>query len=113
MKIVERVLKMYPQTRSSDRLLILKVWEMQGFGASETQKKFLLTKATSTESIRRTRQKFQQHGKYEASEEVDELVMEGIEYFKQSFKQELIAEAIFGFFVLVIINQVIVRFINI
>ena len=67
--IIERILSNHPETRDSDRYLTLKVWEAYGLYLSESQKdKFL--HCPSTESIRRTRQKLQEQGKYRASERV-------------------------------------------
>ena len=66
---IEHVLTNYPEARDSDRYLILKVWEAYGLYLSESQKdKFM--GCPSTESIRRTRQKLQERGKYKASERV-------------------------------------------
>ena len=70
-KLVERVLQQQPEARDDDKALMLQVWEMQGLCFSETQKKAFL-RASSPESIRRTRQKFQQDGEYRASTEVEE-----------------------------------------
>ena len=70
-KLVERVLSQKPEARDDDKALMLEVWEMQGLCFSETQKK-AFRRASSPESIRRTRQKFQQEGEYKASEKVEE-----------------------------------------
>lgn len=70
-KLVERVLQQNPQARDDDKALMLEVWEMQGLCFSETQKK-AFKRASSPESIRRTRQKFQQDGEYKASDKVEE-----------------------------------------
>ena len=70
-KLVERVLSQKPEARDDDKLLMLEIWEMQGLCFSETQKK-AFRRASSPESIRRTRQKFQQEGEYTASEKVEE-----------------------------------------
>lgn len=68
-KTIEHVLTNYPEARDSDKYLILKVWEAYGLYLSESQKdKFM--GCPSTESIRRTRQKLQEQGKYRASERV-------------------------------------------
>lgn len=66
---VESVLMLQETTRSSDRLLLIKVWEAHGFFMSETQKaKFM--DLPSAETVRRIRQKLQEQGKYPASEYV-------------------------------------------
>lgn len=64
-KAVERMLQLHPDTRGDDRKLIMRVWEMYNFGFSEQQRKlFLGHRLPSTETIRRTRQKLQQEGRY-------------------------------------------------
>jgi hypothetical protein len=70
-KLVERVLQQKPEARDDDKTLMLEVWQMQGLYLSESQLK-AFRKASSPESIRRTRQKFQQDGEYTASEKVEE-----------------------------------------
>jgi len=56
--IIRKTLDEEPETRSNDRLLLVRVWEKQGMGFSESQKKFLLSKrSASPETVRRTRQK--------------------------------------------------------
>lgn len=66
---IEHILSNYPEARDSDRYLILKVWEAYGLYLSEAQKDKFMS-CPSTESIRRTRQKLQERGKYKASERV-------------------------------------------
>lgn len=66
---IEHILLNYPEARDSDKYLILKVWEQYGLYLSDVQKdKFM--DCPSTESIRRTRQKLQEQGKYKASDRV-------------------------------------------
>ena len=61
-KLIENILKENPETRGSDKRLMLKVWKTQGLEFSQDlQSKFL--KALSPEVIRRTRQKIQQEGR--------------------------------------------------
>lgn len=68
-KQVERILSQYPETRGNDRLLILRVWETLGLGFSQSQRKlFLSARVPSPETIRRTRQKLQEAGKYRPDE---------------------------------------------
>lgn len=65
---VERILREYPQTRSDDRKLMLKVWESYGLYLSESQQqKFMGHNIPSTETIRRTRQRLQEQGLYTPS----------------------------------------------
>lgn len=66
---IERVLREHPETRSSDKTLILRVWEMYGFGLSEAQKEIFM-KLPQAETIRRVRQKLQEQGKYQANDQV-------------------------------------------
>lgn len=66
---IEHVLTNYPEARDSDRYLILKVWEAYGLYLSEDQKDRFIA-CPSTESIRRTRQRLQERGKYKASDRV-------------------------------------------
>lgn len=70
--IIEDTLKRYPETRNSDRKLILKVWSRQKWNFREHFDEFFIHQAISPETIRRTRQKLQQEGKYKADEAVDE-----------------------------------------
>lgn len=68
---VERGLSVDKKTRDNDKLLMLAVWEIEGFFLSDVQKsKFM--EVSSPETIRRMRQKLQEEGKYKASEEVGE-----------------------------------------
>jgi hypothetical protein len=68
---VARVLDQKPEARDNDKLLMLYVWQIEGLHLSERQiEKF--KNASSPESIRRMRQKFQEEGQYLASPEVEE-----------------------------------------
>ena len=68
-KIIEMCLRDYPKTRDSDKALLIHVWEHCGLYLSEVQRdKFF--QITSPETIRRTRQKIQESGKYPASKRV-------------------------------------------
>lgn len=68
---VERVLSVHKDTRDNDKLLMLQVWEIEGFFLTDNQK-IAFMKSSSPESIRRMRQKMQEEGKYRASEEVEQ-----------------------------------------
>ena len=68
---VARVLSTNTQARDNDKLLMLQVWEIEGFYLTDNQKKAFM-KSSSPESIRRMRQKFQEDGQYLASPEVEE-----------------------------------------
>jgi len=67
--LVKEILASYPETRSDDKKLILKVWEAQGLILTPEQKNLFKT-CFSTETIRRTRQKIQEEGQFEATDEV-------------------------------------------
>lgn len=62
-KLVEEVLSFMPNTRDSDQDLILNVWSLQGIEFTIKQRE-QIRRAASPESIRRTRQKLQEQGKY-------------------------------------------------
>lgn len=70
--LVEKALQNYPETRDNDRKLMLVVWWYQNKEYNKNFKEFFLHDAIHPETIRRTRAKFQQEGKYPASKEVDE-----------------------------------------
>lgn len=79
--IVEEALRDYPETRSSDRALIVKVWELEtGQLMHQKLKEFFLHDASFPDSITRARRKFQEHGEYLATPKVDE---ERFNKFKQ------------------------------
>lgn len=69
---VERALREYEVTRNDDRKLCLAVWYYQNPNYHENFKNFFLTKAIMPESITRARRKFQEQGKYLASNKVQE-----------------------------------------
>lgn len=52
--LVKKILKDYPETRESDKMLMLKVWEKGGLKLTEEQK-FLFVKLPAAESITRAR----------------------------------------------------------
>jgi hypothetical protein len=68
---VARILDQKPEARDNDKLLMLQVWEIEGFYLSDKQREAFM-RISSPESIRRMRQKFQEEGQYLASPEVDE-----------------------------------------
>ena len=71
-KLVEKALQQWPETRNSDRKLILAVWFLQDPNYEDNFRHFFQNKAISPETIRRARQKFQMDGKYRATEEIEE-----------------------------------------
>lgn len=81
-QLVERVLRDQPETRSSDKKLILAVWEEQGLYLSESQKARFMS-LPSTETIRRIRQKEQELGKFKA-----DRVVKDFRYWKSLTMQQ-------------------------
>lgn len=69
MPIVTQVLEEYPDTRNSDKELILRCWEKEGlFLTIEQTARFRL--CHSSETYRRTRQKIQEQGLYPAKDKI-------------------------------------------
>ena len=68
--VIEKVLREYPNTRNSDKELILQVWEQQGLVLNETQRRFFLEKVIPPETIRRNRQKLQEKGLYPSDQAI-------------------------------------------
>jgi hypothetical protein len=66
---VERILEWYPETRNSDKKLLLRYYDQHGLHLTEEQADIFLS-IKSPETIRRTRQKIQESGKYPATENV-------------------------------------------
>ena len=72
-KLVEQCLATDKRCRQDDKWLILQVWRRTGLSLTPDQERiFLSKKLPSTETIRRTRQKLQEEGKYLAPKEVQE-----------------------------------------
>lgn len=67
---VEQVLERRPETRDSDKKLLMQIWENEGLFLSETQKQTFINKCSTAESITRARRKLKT--KYPASKEVTE-----------------------------------------
>lgn len=70
--LVEKALKTWPETRDSDRKLIISVWWLQDNNYQENFKDFFLHKAIMPESITRCRRKMQEQGLYLASKKAEE-----------------------------------------
>lgn len=69
--LVEKALQTWPQTRDSDKKLILSVWWLQDNEYEQHFKEFFLDKAYTPESITRCRRKLQEQGLYPASKEIE------------------------------------------
>lgn len=63
--IVEGILRDYPLARSSDKELLLKVWESYGFYLDERQRQ-IFKQLPSMETLTRVRRKIQESGKFPA-----------------------------------------------
>lgn len=94
-KKVERVLASHPETRGSDKELILKVWlEEDGLGEllsdealQERFRQWFTSQATFTESIARTRRKLQSNGRYLPQPEVQAHRRARQEAWRQHFRR--------------------------
>jgi len=69
---VERALSSWPETRDSDKKLILAVWWLQDNDYEQHFRKFFKETAIMPDTITRCRRKLQENGKYSASPQVDE-----------------------------------------
>lgn len=70
-ELVMKILKEYPETRSNDKLLVIKVWEYQGLKLTDQQINFLLNKYTyNSETITRIRREIQSRGLYRPDLEI-------------------------------------------
>lgn len=68
-KLVEWALREFPETRNSDKELLIRVWNHLGFHLTyQQEQKF--RDLPSTESIRRVRQRIQAEGKYVAVDRI-------------------------------------------
>ena len=83
--LVEEMLKDFPETRSSDKQLFLHIWRKEGLKLELDQINWFLTKCSSPESCRRTRQKFQHEGKYLPSEKVQKARKVKAEEMRERF----------------------------
>lgn len=70
-QLIENILRERTQTRSDDKMLILAVWDQLGLKLTREQIEIFYD-LPSTETIRRVRQKFQEDGKYLASDKVQQ-----------------------------------------
>jgi hypothetical protein len=70
-QLIKAILLNYPETRDSDKRLMLKVWEAQGGGFSERQIDFLTHKAMSPDTISRIRRRLRQTGVVSGTEDIE------------------------------------------
>lgn len=87
--LVEAVLRDQERPRANDKLLQLLVWKRQGLIlAQEQEKLFLSEQIADPETIRRTRQKLNEQGRYLPSKEVQEARKELAEETKYEMVQD-------------------------
>ncbi|MCA9345757.1 hypothetical protein KC871_04055 [Candidatus Saccharibacteria bacterium] len=72
MTLVEKALQKWPETRNSDKKLILAVWYLQNPDYELDFRNFFQNKAISPETIRRQRQKLQEQGLYKSNEKIEQ-----------------------------------------
>lgn len=84
---VENLLKYLPETRNSDKALLIAYMQKYGLNLTEQQIE-LFKKMPSTETIRRSRQIIQEQGKYAASDQVNEERYKKYQTVKQNIKYE-------------------------
>ncbi len=88
-KIVEETLRDYPETRSSDKKLFLKVLERFGLTLTDEQKRKFLQIPISYESVRRNRQRIQnEEGKYLP----DEKTLKARRWERDAMKHAVLSE---------------------
>jgi len=69
--VVEETLRDYPQTRGSDKRLILEVWQKEGLILSQEQEDFISAMCSSPESITRVRRKVNEGGLYRPTRDIE------------------------------------------
>jgi hypothetical protein len=67
---VKRMLQTHPEDRSSDKRRLLDVWELEGLGLSDTQRRIFMDKCTTPESVTRARRLLKEE--YPPTDEVDQ-----------------------------------------
>jgi len=91
---VERVLEEHPETRGSDKELIVKVWELDGLadilgddGLLDRFRQWFVSQATYTESITRTRRALQAEGFFRPEAEHQERRAARQEAWRQHYRR--------------------------
>ncbi len=88
MNCIEQALRDYPETRDSDRKLMIKVWELQlGKPFGEKFRQWFETKAIAAETVTRTRRKFQEQSRYRATKPVENQRYEKFKNTKESIAE--------------------------
>ena len=86
--LVKTYLRDYSETRKSDRELMIRIWEQEGLKLDLYQKNCFLTKCSSPETIRRTRQKIQHDGFYLPDEKTQKLRKQKAQEMHDKFAQK-------------------------
>ncbi len=81
-RLVEKILKDQPNTRYSDKELLMEVWSYMGLVLTSEQKR-AFRNLPSSETITRIRRKFQEAGKYLPTEEITKERHDKAEQMKQ------------------------------
>jgi hypothetical protein len=81
-KLVKRILETQPDTRSSDKKLLLAIWEVQGFGMSDNQRRIFLDRCSPAASITRARRDYREE--LGGSEEVEEERFNKFQQYKNN-----------------------------
>ena len=84
---VENILASQPETRNSDKKLLLAVWEQQGLVLSHTQRQTFLDKCATAESVTRARRLLKV--KYPAKAVVTEQRFKLFEQYRDSRGEHL------------------------
>ena len=84
--LVKEVLSEFPVTRGSDWELIFKVWYNQGVFIPVELRQKIMSKCSSFETIRRTRQKIQHDGLYLPDEKTQKMRKQKAKEMHDKFK---------------------------
>lgn len=82
-ELTDNVLRDYPGARSNDMLLLVKVWQAQGFQIPEG----LIRDGFNAESVMRWRRKLQEQGRYPAPKVVQDARDQKEEDFRRHMKR--------------------------
>lgn len=87
-KLIEKILRDSPEARNSDKVLIMKLWEHQGWQLTESQKGWYYDKLIPAETIRRNRQKLQEAGRFLSDKQVAKARKKLAEQTRQEVAQD-------------------------
>ena len=84
--MVRYIMAHFPETRSNDKLLMLRYWELaDGIRIPRTFWRDFMKKATPPETITRVRRRIQQEGDYQPREEVKRIRQARSKKFREIF----------------------------